>query len=325
MFDWILIILDFLLTLIPLLVMVAILTLAERKVMSAMQRRRGPNVVGFFGLLQPFADGIKLLLKEFVIPSNTNKILFLLGPLFSFTVSLTLWSIIPFKGQAYTSFFYDIDLGLLFFLGISSLSVYGVILSGWASNSLYAFLGSLRASSQMISYEVSLGLSLLPVALVSQTYNLREIVISQLGNYWNIILIFPAAVLFFVSALAETNRTPFDLPEAEGELVAGFNVEYSAIFFALFFLAEYSNIILMSTMFVILFLGGWSFSIFFIGEVFFGIKVCVIIFCFIWIRAVLPRYRYDQLIQLGWKVILPLSMGYFLFTGGTVCFVVQLV
>jgi NADH-quinone oxidoreductase subunit H len=317
-------IIDFLITIITLLVMVAVLTLLERKVMAGIQRRRGPNVVGFFGLLQPFADGIKLVAKEFVIPTNVNKVLFISGPLFSFTISLSLWCLIPFSNSSlYNHYFYDNGYSILFLLGLSSLGVYGVIISGWASNSFYAFLGSLRASAQMISYEVSFALSFLPVVIVCQSFNLREIVQVQGFTLWNLILVFPSAVVFFISILAETNRTPFDLPEAEGELVAGFNVEYSAIFFALFFLAEYANIILMSVVFVLLFLGGWvQFGV--VSTSLFSLKVILILFLFIWVRAMLPRYRYDQLIQIGWKVLLPFTMGYFIFVAGNFYFCIQL-
>jgi len=317
-------IIDFLITIVTLLVMVAVLTLLERKVMGSIQRRRGPNVVGFFGILQPFADGIKLVAKEFVIPTNVNKILFIAGPLFSFAISLSLWCLIPFSDDnIYGYYFYDNSYTLLFLLGLSSLGVYGIIISGWASNSFYAFLGSLRASAQMLSYEVSFALSFLPVIIICQSFNLREIVQIQNFTCWNLVLVFPAAIVFFISILAETNRTPFDLPEAEGELVAGFNVEYSAIFFALFFLAEYANIILMSVVFVLLFLGGWSgFGIF--STFLFAVKVVFVLFLFIWVRAMLPRYRYDQLIQIGWKTLLPFTMGYFMFVAGNFYFCVQL-
>jgi NADH-quinone oxidoreductase subunit H len=208
-------------------------------------------------------------------------------------------------------------------MAFSSLGVYGTILAGWASNSFYAFLGGLRASAQMISYEVSFGLALLPVIIVSSSFDLRDVVLSQQFE-WNFLLIFPSAIVFFISLLAETNRTPFDLPEAEGELVAGFNVEYSAIFFALFFLAEYSNIIVMSTLFVILYMGGWYFP-FLPFEFSFAFKICLVLVLFIWVRATLPRYRYDQLIQLGWKIILPFTMGYFVFVSGTVLTVAQFI
>lgn len=314
---------DFLCLVIALLLIVAVLTLLERKVMGSMQRRRGPNVVGPFGLLQPFADGIKLLSKEFVLPSNVNKVLFVLGPLFSFTVSLVLWSFLPFgDGGRGGYYLFDNELTLLFIFGLSSLGVYGIIISGWASNSLYAFLGSIRASAQMISYEVSFGLAVLPVVIICQSFDLRYIGYIQQFGWWNGVLLIPAGVMFFISSLAETNRTPFDLPEAEGELVAGFNVEYSAIFFAFFFLSEYANIVFMGTLSVVLFWGGWL-SPYLFSDMFYSWKMAVLLFIFIWVRAVLPRYRYDQLIQIGWKGLLPLTMGYFLFVAGNFFFSVQ--
>lgn len=316
--DILLILLDFLSMLVPLLIMIAIATLFERKVMGAMQRRKGPNVVGIFGILQPIADGVKLLTKEFVVLTNSRKLLFVFSPGITFFIALLMWVIIPVPTNTPMSGLLDVDLGLLMLLALSTLNVYGIIMSGWASNSFYAFLGALRASAQMISYEVVFALCLLPVVLITRSFNLREIVMFQINNgCWNIFIVSPAALLFFIAILAETNRTPFDLPEAEGELVAGFNVEYSAIFFALFFLAEYSNMLLMSTLFVLLFLGGWGF----LGmatPLFFAIKVCLVFFGFVWVRATLPRYRYDQLIRLGWRVILPITMGYFLFVSGTV-------
>jgi NADH-quinone oxidoreductase subunit H len=316
--DIFLVVLDFLVMLVPLLVMIAISTLLERKVMAAMQRRKGPNVVGVFGILQPIADGVKLLAKEFVVLTNSRKLLFVFSPGITFFIALLMWVIMPIPSNTAISGLFDIELGILLLLALSTLNVYGIIMAGWASNSFYAFLGALRASAQMISYEVVFALCLLPVVLITRSFNLREIVMFQINNgCWNIFIVSPAALLFFIAMLAETNRTPFDLPEAEGELVAGFNVEYSAIFFALFFLAEYSNMLLMSTLFTLLFLGGWSFFGM-VSPLIFSIKVCFIFFCFVWVRATLPRYRYDQLIRLGWRVILPITMGYFLFVSGTV-------
>lgn len=316
--DLILIVIDFIVMLVPLLIMVAIATLLERKVMAAMQRRKGPNVVGIFGVLQPIADGVKLLAKEFVILTNARKLLFLISPGIAFFLALLSWVIIPIPVNEPISSIFDIEVGVLLLLALSTLNVYGIIMSGWASNSFYAFLGALRASAQMISYEVVFALCLLPVILITRSFNLREIVMFQINNgCWNIFIVSPAALFFFIAILAETNRTPFDLPEAEGELVAGFNVEYSAIFFALFFLAEYANMILMSTLFTILFLGGWGFFGV-LSSFVFALKVCVVFFGFVWVRATLPRYRYDQLIGLGWRVILPITMGYFLFVSGTV-------
>lgn len=301
----------FLPIILPIILSIAFLTLLERKVLAAMQRRRGPNVVGVYGFLQAFADGVKLILKETIIPSSSNYIIFLLSPILIFSLSLYGWAIIPFiKGVVIA----DLELGLLILLAISSLSVYGVIMSGWSSNSKYALLGALRSSAQMISYEVSLGLLIMPVLALSGSLNLTAIVLAQkeLYNCWPFMCSF---VMFFICILAETNRLPFDLPEAESELVSGYNVEYSALTFALFFLAEYSYMILMSSLLVILFLGGWlpliNFYILNIipGFFWFFIKVIFVLFGFVWVRATLPRYRYDQLMSLGWKVMLPLSLG----------------
>lgn len=299
----------FLPIILPLILSIAFLTLLERKVLAAMQRRRGPNVIGIYGFLQAFADGVKLILKETIIPSSSNYIIFLLSPILIFSLSLYGWGVIPFiKGVVIA----DLELGLLILLAISSLSVYGVIMSGWSSNSKYALLGALRSSAQMISYEVSIGLLIMPVLALSSSLNLTNIVLAQneLFNCWPFLCSF---VLFFICILAETNRLPFDLPEAESELVSGYNVEYSALTFALFFLAEYSYMILMSSLLVILFLGGWLpiIKIFFFIPywTWFFIKLIFILFGFIWVRATLPRYRYDQLMMLGWKVMLPLSLG----------------
>jgi NADH-quinone oxidoreductase subunit H len=320
-------ILQVLLLIIPLLIAVAYFTLAERKIMASMQQRRGPNVVGFFGLLQPLADGLKLLVKETVLPSSANTILFILGPILTFQLSIMSWVMIPFD---FGMVFADIDIGVLYILGVSSLGVYGIITAGWASNSKYAFLGALRSAGQMISYEVSLGLIILSALILAGSLRLYEIVLTQAGA-WFVLPLFPMALLFLISALAETNRAPFDLPEAEGELVAGYNVEYSAMGFALFFLGEYGNMILISTFTVTLFLGGWLFPTTFFafgvvpGFFWLGIKVSALAFFFVWVRAVLPRYRYDQLMYLGWKSFLPLSLGFLIFVSGFVfatdCFV----
>jgi len=299
----------FLPIILSLILSIAFLTLLERKILAAMQRRRGPNVIGIYGFLQAFADGIKLILKETIIPSSSNYIIFLLSPILIFSLSLYGWGVIPFiKGVVIA----DLELGLLILLAISSLSVYGVIMSGWSSNSKYALLGALRSSAQMISYEVSIGLLIMPVLALSSSLNLTNIVLAQneLFNCWPFLCSF---VLFFICILAETNRLPFDLPEAESELVSGYNVEYSALTFALFFLAEYSYMILMSSLLVILFLGGWlpiiSYLFFIPYWAWFFIKLIFILFGFVWVRATLPRYRYDQLMMLGWKVMLPLSLG----------------
>lgn len=305
----------FLPIILSLILSIAFLTLLERKVLAGMQRRRGPNVVGIYGLLQAFADGIKLILKETIIPSSANIIIFIFSPILIFSLSLYGWAIIPFMKNVVIA---DLELGLLILLAISSLSVYGVIMSGWSSNSKYALLGALRSSAQMISYEVSLGLLIMPVLALSSSLNLTAIVLAQkeLFNCWPF---FSSFIIFFICILAETNRLPFDLPEAESELVSGYNVEYSALTFALFFLAEYSYMILMSTLLAILFLGGWlplfDHKLFFIipGWFWFFIKIIFILFGFIWVRATLPRYRYDQLMSLGWKVMLPLSLSLLFF------------
>lgn len=305
--DWF----KFLPIILPVILSIAFLTVYERKVLAAMQRRRGPNVIGLFGFLQAFADGVKLILKETIIPSSSNYIIFLLSPILIFTLSLFGWALIPFSNGIVIV---DIDLGVIMVLAISSLSVYGVIMSGWASNSKYALFGALRSSAQMISYEVSMGLLIMPVILLANTTNLTGIVFAQKEMY-NVFPFFISFILFFICILAETNRLPFDLPEAESELVSGYNVEYSALTFAFFFLAEYSYIILMSSLMVILFLGGWLplfngyiFSLI-PGFIWFFFKLIIVLFSFIWVRATLPRYRYDQLMCLGWKVILPLSLG----------------
>jgi len=302
--------LKFLPIILPLILSIAFFTLFERKVLASIQRRRGPNVVGIFGLLQAFADGFKLIAKETIIPSSSNSAIFILAPLLTFALSLLGWSVMPFDNNIVIS---DVNLGVMVILAISSLNVYGVIMSGWASNSKYAFLGALRSSAQMISYEVSMGLLIMPILLFSGSANLTAIVLAQKHLYFCVPL-FPSLILFFICILAETNRLPFDLPEAESELVSGFNVEYSSITFAFFFLAEYSSIILMCSLLVILFLGGWLPPMDLIiikwipGWVWFSTKVVLVMYCFIWVRATLPRYRFDQLMALGWKWILPLSL-----------------
>lgn len=297
------VIIQIIIVVLSILIAVAYLTLLERKVLAGMQRRKGPNVVGIYGLLQPLADGAKLILKEAILPIISNKFLFIIAPILTLLLSLVSWSVIPFSIGSLIS---DINIGILYLFAISSLGVYGIIIAGWSSNSKYAFLGSLRSAAQMISYEVSLGLILITVLLNSLSLNLSLIVQNQ--NYiWNCIYLFPFFLMFFVSALAETNRPPFDLPEAEAELVAGYNVEYSAAGFALFFIGEYSNIMLMSSLIVILFLGGWLPAINL--YIFFGLKLLIFLFSFIWVRASFPRYRYDQLMYLGWKVFLPISLS----------------
>ena len=301
---------------IPLLLAVAYLTYMERKVIGAMQLRRGPNVVGPFGLLQPIADGVKLFLKETVIPSSANRGVFLIAPMLTFFLALVAWAVIPFDQGMVLA---NINVGILYLFAISSLGVYGILMAGWASNSRYAFLGALRSGAQMVSYEVSMGLVIITVLMCVGSLNLSDIVMAQKGHYgmlnWFAFPLLPMAVLFFISTVAETNRHPFDLPEAEAELVAGYNVEYSAMAFALFFLGEYANMILMSAMTSILFLGGWlpPFDMapftWIPGPLWLVIKIILVLFVFIWLRATFPRYRYDQLMRLGWKVFLPVSLA----------------
>ena len=298
------------------MIMIAYLTYFERKVIGAIQLRKGPNVVGPFGLLQPLADGIKLLTKETIFPENSNKFIFALSPILTFALALLGWAVIPVDFKIVLA---DINVGIMYVFAISSLGVYGIIMAGWASNSRYAFLGALRSAAQMISYEVSIGLIIVSVLLTSRSLNLSEIVMAQ-KDLWYVIPHFPMFIIFFISTLAETNRAPFDLPEAESELVAGYNVEYSSMTFGLFFLGEYGNMILMSSMSTILFLGGWLppfdteyFNII-PGFLWFLLKVTFLLFVFLWVRATLPRYRYDQLMSLGWKLFLPLSLFWIIIT-----------
>ena len=297
---------------VPLLLSVAYLTYAERRVIGLMQMRRGPNVVGYFGLLQPIADAVKLMFKEPIIPTNASKAVFVIAPMLTFILSLIGWAVIPFD-QGYV--LSNINVGVLYILALSSLGIYGIIMAGWASNSKYAFLGAIRSSAQMISYEVSIGLVIVTVLLVTGTLNLTEIVEYQRDMpAWIQLLLAPMAVVFFISVLAETNRLPFDLPEAEAELVAGYNVEYSSMSFALFFLGEYANMILVSAITVTFFMGGYlppfniEFLTFIPGFFWFIAKVEFLLFIFIWIRATLPRYRYDQLMRIGWKFFLPFTL-----------------
>ena len=314
----IILVLEILAVVVPLLIAVAYLTFAERKVLAAAQLRKGPNVVGPFGLFQPFADAIKLLVKETVIPSGANRLIFVAAPMLTFILSLIAWAVIPFNPGMVLA---DINVGILYLFAISSLGVYGVIMAGWASNSKYAFLGALRSAGQMVSYEVSMGFVIVTVLLAVGSLNLSRIVEAQ-QTIWFCIPHLPMFVVFFVSALAETNRAPFDLPEGESELVAGFMVEYSSMTFALFFLGEYANILLMSGIISVLFLGGWlaPFGIapftWVPGPIWFILKIGFVAFCFLWVRATFPRLRYDQLMRLGWKVFLPLSLFWLVLTAG---------
>jgi NADH-quinone oxidoreductase subunit H len=302
----------------PLILAVAYLTYAERKVLAAMQMRQGPMVVGPFGLLQPLADGLKLLGKETIIPSGANRAVFIIAPMLTFMLSLVAWAVIPVNAGWVVA---NINVGVLYLFAISSLGVYGILMAGWASNSRYAFLGGLRSAAQMVSYEVSMGFVLVCVLLTTGSLNLTAIVETQ-KPVWVSLMMIPMFVVFVISALAETNRAPFDLPEGESELVGGYNVEYSAMTFALFFLGEYANMILMAGMTTVLFLGGWlpPFGIAVLavvpGFIWFMLKVCLVLFIFIWTRATLPRFRYDQLMRLGWKVFLPFTLAWLVFVAG---------
>ena len=312
----ILLIIKILAIIVPVLIAVAFFTVAERKIMGAIQRRRGPNVIGYMGLLQALADGLKLFVKETTLPSNSNLVVFLLAPMLSFILSLINWAVIPFSSNLVIA---DINFGILYLFAISSLNVYGILLAGWSSNSKYAYLGALRSAAQMISYEISISFIVLTVIICAGSFNLSNIVLAQTKSYFMIPLL-PMFIIFYISMLAETNRHPFDLPEAEAELVSGYNVEYSAMTFALFFLAEYSNMLLMSTFAAILFFGGWLplFAIFpfyiLPGGLWLSLKISIGAIFFIVTRATLPRYRYDQLMQLGWKSFLPLSLSFLILT-----------
>lgn len=305
---------EVLIVIVPLLLSVAFMTIAERKAMGSMQRRLGPNTVGYYGLLQPFADALKLFVKESVLPAHSNKALFLLAPIMSLIVSLLAWGVVPL-GSGLT--LADISLGILYLLAVSSLGVYGVIFAGWSANSKYAFLGGLRSTAQMVSYEVVIGMVILTVILCLGSLNLIEVIESQ-KSVWYIIPLLPLSLMFLISAIAETNRAPFDLPEAESELVAGFFTEHSSVPFVMFFLAEYASIILMSTLISILFLGGYLIPFVSIENPTFismeglalGLKTSVILFIYIWVRASFPRLRYDQLMSFTWTGMLPLVLGF---------------
>ncbi len=315
------IVIKILLLVVPLLIGVAYLTYAERKVIGAMHLRRGPNVVGPYGLLQPIADGMKLFFKETIIPTGANKVVFLVAPMLTFSLALIAWAVIPVGNGLVIA---NINVGVLYLFAISSLGVYGILMAGWSSNSKYAFLGGLRSAAQMVSYEVSMGFIIITVLLVAGSLNLSDIVRAQQETIWFVVPLFPMAIIFFITTLAETNRHPFDMPEAEAELVSGYNVEYSAMTFALFFLGEYANMILMAGMTTILFLGGWlpildvaPFN-WIPGPIWFALKMAFVLFIFLWVRATFPRYRYDQVMRLGWKVFLPISLAAVVIVGGIV-------
>lgn len=300
----------------PVMISVAYLTYFERRVIGFMQSRIGPNRVGYYGLLQPIADALKLMFKEIVLPSKSNNFLFFLAPLLSIAPALAAWAVIPFD---YEMVLADINAGLLYVLAMTSIAVYGVIIAGWASNSKYAFLGSLRSAAQIVSYEIAMGFTLVGVLMCANSLNLGDIVIAQEGgiSQWYCWPLFPLFVIYFISAVAETNRAPFDVAEGESEIVAGFHVEYSGMAFALFFLAEYANMILVSILAVIMFLGGWLSPVSYIPDGIFWliIKVAFVLFFFLWLRATFPRYRYDQIMRLGWKVFIPLTLVWIIFVG----------
>jgi len=302
--------------LIPILVSVALIVWFDRRVWAFVQKRRGPNVVGPFGLLQTFADALKFMFKEIIIPASANKVIFILAPIVTMTLALIAWAVIPFSEELVLS---NINVGILYLFAISSLGVYGIIMGGWASNSKYPFLGSIRSAAQMVSYEVSIGIIIVNVLLCVGSLNLKDIVLAQ-KNIWFIIPLFPMFVIFFISALAETNRPPFDLPEAESELVAGYQTEYSGMMFAMFWLGEYANILLMCAMGSILFLGGWLSPInlypfnLLPSPFWMILKILLLFFLFALIKAIVPRYRFDQLMRLGWKVFLPFSLIWVILT-----------
>lgn len=299
----------------PVMFLVTYITLAERKVIGAMQVRPGPNRVGFFGILQPLADAVKLIFKETIVPIKADKKIFFLAPIMTLVPALLSWAVVPFSPELILA---NINVGMLYILAISSLGAYGIIMAGWASNSRYAFLGALRSVAQMVSYEVSMGFTLIPVVLLTGSLNLVDVVEKQ-ADWWNVVPLFPMFIIYFISVVAETNRAPFDLPEAEPELVAGFFTEYSAMSSGLFFMGEYANIVLVSFLGALVFLGGWlpplGFLDFIPGLIWLGLKACFLMFVFLWIRATFPRYRYDQLMRLGWKVFLPISLFWIFLTG----------
>ena len=294
---------------IPLMVSVAYLTYFERRVIGFMQGRLGPNRVGYFGLLQPIADALKLMFKEIINPTKSNNFLFLLAPILTIAPAFAAWAVIPFNAELVLS---DINAGLLYVLAMTSIAVYGVIIAGWASNSKYAFLGSLRSAAQIVSYEIAMGFTLVGVLMCANSLNLGEIVMGQSGgiSQWYIWPLFPLFIIYFISAVAETNRAPFDVAEGESEIVAGFHVEYSGMAFAVFFLAEYANMILVSMLAALMFLGGWLSPFEFLPDsiVWLLLKVAFLLFFFLWFRATFPRYRYDQIMRLGWKILIPITL-----------------
>ncbi|MCH9848881.1 MAG: NADH-quinone oxidoreductase subunit NuoH [Betaproteobacteria bacterium] len=300
----------------PLMIAVAYLTYAERKVIGYMQVRIGPNRVGIFGLLQPVADGVKLLFKEIILPTASNKGLFMLGPVLTIAPAFAAWAVIPFDG---TKVLANIDAGLLYVLAMTSIAVYGVIIAGWASNSKYAFLGSLRSAAQIVSYEIAMGFSLVGVLMCANSLNLGTIVLGQEGGFWHwyFIPLFPLFIVYFISAVAETNRAPFDVAEGESEIVAGFHVEYSGMAFAIFFLAEYANIWLVCTLAALMFMGGWLSPLPLLPDSILWLfaKMAALVFFFLWFRATFPRYRYDQIMRLGWKVFIPITIVWIVFVG----------
>ena len=302
--------------LVPVLVSVAMIVWLDRRVWAFVQKRQGPNVVGPFGLLQSLADALKYIFKEIIIPASSNKIIFILAPIITMTLALIAWAVIPFGEDQVLA---NINVGILYIFAVSSLGVYGIIMVGWASNSKYPFLGSIRSAAQMVSYEVSIGIIIINVLLCVGSLNLSDIVLAQ-KNIWFIIPLFPMFVIFFISSLAETNRPPFDLPEAEAELVAGYQTEYSGMMYAMFWLGEYANILLMCALGSILFLGGWLSPVdlypfnLIPGAIWLILKILILFFLFALVKAVVPRYRYDQLMRLGWKIFLPLSLTYVVLT-----------
>ncbi|MGV8991024.1 MAG: NADH-quinone oxidoreductase subunit NuoH [Thiobacillus sp.] len=302
---------------VPLMLSVAYLTYWERKIIGWMQVRIGPNRVGYFGLLQPIADGLKLMMKEIIIPSGASKGLFILGPILAIAPALAAWAVIPFTDNLVLA---NIDAGLLYVMAITSMGVYGVIIAGWASNSKYAFLGAMRSAAQIVSYEIAMGFALVGVLMASQSLNLTDIVQGQSGglHQWYIWPLFPLFIVYLIAGVAETNRAPFDVSEGESEIVAGFHVEYSGMAFAVFFLAEYANMILIAALTTLLFLGGWLSPVSFLpdGFIWWALKVMFVLFLFLWFRATFPRYRYDQIMRLGWKVFIPITIVWIVVVGG---------